>query len=281
MPLLSLIDPNGHVVFHGPTTIDSIHIHRRWKDHTDDSNDCLPPSFHYHHPHHHRYHAYARWVMISTRHSDTATTGTNIPNTTRHRTTTSTSSSSSSFTYQHEYYHPHATYWQYVMSSWQERSTRPLFNTGTIFYSIFINDIIRWKQQSTLLNGCPIVVCNTSVSFLPDFTEHPKPRPKRRKSIVPLPPTPPPLPTPPPTPPPQQEPPPSQEDEERISTSRSSSSTTVDQDLDEGETSVSFWHDFVAGGVAGSASVIVGHVRGKESFFVFCWSECPSMRFSV
>jgi hypothetical protein len=64
--------------------------------------------------------------------------------------------------------------------------------------------------------------------FLPDFTEHPKPRPKRRKSVVHL-----------PSPPPPSSPPPS---------------------LDDESGDVSFWHDFVGGGVAGTASVIVGHV---------------------
>lgn len=59
-------------------------------------------------------------------------------------------------------------------------------------------------------------------NFLPDFTEHPKPKRKRHPTV-------PPTPVPPP----------------------------VENDDDEEE--ISFFHDFVSGGVAGCASVIVGH----------------------
>mmetsp|Transcript_2575 Transcript_2575/g.3444 ORF Transcript_2575/g.3444 Transcript_2575/m.3444 type:complete len:384 (+) Transcript_2575:244-1395(+) len=68
--------------------------------------------------------------------------------------------------------------------------------------------------------------------FLPDFTEHPKPqRHKTVKKVVP-----------PPTPPPEDSPPSSQDN---------------DDDSDEDE--VTFFQDFVAGGMAGSASVAIGH----------------------
>jgi hypothetical protein len=71
------------------------------------------------------------------------------------------------------------------------------------------------------------ITTSDSLAFLPDFTEHPKP--KKKKPIVP--------------PPSEPIPPPSESMPEGAG------------DPDE----VTFFHDFVAGGVAGSASVIVGH----------------------
>lgn len=73
--------------------------------------------------------------------------------------------------------------------------------------------------------------------FLPDFTERPKPHPKKR---------------PPPPPPPPVE-----------------NIGKPDQEEDE-NAGITFFHDFVAGGAAGSASVMVGHpfdtIKGK----IFC-----------
>jgi hypothetical protein len=72
--------------------------------------------------------------------------------------------------------------------------------------------------------------------FLPDFTEHPKP--KRHPSLRPT---------------------------ESLVWSKSndnnnnSNGNNQDDDDDDQQDEVSFWHDFVAGGMAGSASVMVGH----------------------
>jgi solute carrier family 25 (mitochondrial carnitine/acylcarnitine transporter), member 20/29 len=68
----------------------------------------------------------------------------------------------------------------------------------------------------------------TTMLFLPDFTEHPKP--KKKKPITPSPPEP-------PIPPP-------------IDDNNSNNND---------EQEITFLYDFIAGGVAGSASVIVGH----------------------
>jgi hypothetical protein len=64
---------------------------------------------------------------------------------------------------------------------------------------------------------------DNSLLFLPDFTEHPKPVVKRHKNKP----------------------------------------VTVESDIEEpippSEDEITFFHDFVAGGVAGCASVVVGH----------------------
>jgi hypothetical protein len=102
----------------------------------------------------------------------------------------------------------------------------------------------------------------TSLSFLPDFTEHPKPKRKKPRAVVvidggdappsddnPQPPS-----SSPPPPPPQPPQP-------------------VEMNL--GETDITFFHDFVAGGVAGSASVVVGHPF--DTYVCVCVVSCVGM----
>jgi len=70
---------------------------------------------------------------------------------------------------------------------------------------------------------------SSSLSFLPDFTEHPKPKKKKPRKVA-------------------------TEQEEKPAARRLPA-----EDGDEGSEDITFFHDFVAGGVAGSASVVVGH----------------------
>ena len=85
------------------------------------------------------------------------------------------------------------------------------------------------SQTSCTVNSGAYSILN----FLPDFTEHPKPKPKQRpKTVIP-------------------------EPVESIADDDATPLTTDGSSGDESE--ITFWQDFVAGGMAGSASVIVGH----------------------
>lgn len=98
------------------------------------------------------------------------------------------------------------------------------FDENDGIFRAFINGINTWS---------PIGLLSASnLAFLPDFTEHPKPR--KRK-------------------PPRHEN--GDGNEENDSPPRPPEVSESDEDSDE----ITFFYDFVAGGVAGTASVIVGH----------------------
>lgn len=88
------------------------------------------------------------------------------------------------------------------------------------------------SSRSTLL--LPMAQPNQH-AFLPDFTEHPKPRKKKKVIVI------------------------ESEDEEPQKATPPPPPPVEQQDNEKEEDEITFFHDFVAGGVAGSASVIVGH----------------------
>jgi len=86
--------------------------------------------------------------------------------------------------------------------------------------------------NSGILSSPAIGSAVVTHQFLPDFTEHPKPKRRPRKQRT------------------------TAEDHEKESSATPPPSPPAPDDED-GE--IAFYHDFVAGGVAGCASVIVGH----------------------
>jgi hypothetical protein len=81
--------------------------------------------------------------------------------------------------------------------------------------------------DSTLLDVTTTITTN---AFIPDFTEHPKPKKIKARKAPPA-------------------------NNEPIAPPPAAAPSEQDDVDDE----ITFFHDFVAGGVAGSASVIVGH----------------------
>ena len=90
--------------------------------------------------------------------------------------------------------------------------------------STFWNSIWQGSKNMLSSSSSPTITSNERLHFLPDYTEHPKPLIIRHHKTLPaIPPT----------------------------------DDTIPPEDEENE--ITFFHDFIAGGVAGSASVIVGH----------------------
>lgn len=132
-------------------------------------------------------------------------------------------------------HHPTMCHPQYntVCRKKRSRTWMTMMNTNIVTNMTFPTQIVRsfYQSQSYM---------SQISSFLPDFTEHPKPK------IHHSPKKPPPL-------------PPVSDDDDDDGSSSSSSSDDDDANSNGNSDEISFIHDFIAGGVAGSASVIVGH----------------------
>jgi solute carrier family 25 carnitine/acylcarnitine transporter 20/29 len=87
-----------------------------------------------------------------------------------------------------------------------------------------VNDYSFWGNLATINIGS----LTPTLNFLPDFTEHPKPKKRIKRNAA-------------------------------DSTSNTTSDSNNDNDDNHDEHDITFLHDFIAGGFAGSASVIVGH----------------------
>jgi hypothetical protein len=87
-------------------------------------------------------------------------------------------------------------------------------------------DLVRVEKEDAIASWSEYPP--SSLAFLPDFTEHPKPKKKKLRKL------------------------PTEQEENPASVPR------LPAEDDEGD-EITFFHDFVAGGVAGCASVVVGH----------------------
>ena len=138
---------------------------------------------------------------------------------------------------------PYILYHLHCISSRKKRNRTRWMTTTTIISTAFPTFTRILLQPQSLQTTTTTTIKTTTqlpqmfhsiLSFLPDFTEHPKPKKHKPK--------------PPPVPPPPSD-----------DGSNGTGSNDNNDDSNNNNNDITFLHDFIAGGVAGSASVIVGH----------------------